>query len=464
MPYNIRGVGPYPPSQCGVAEYLRAVATSAENFTGEVNSILVAASFWKGEDVDHSSPVDMEYDQDDENSCIRAASAIVTKAKEKIESGPTVALPQIEFGLGWYNLVTMTKILHDGELIVMPYLHTIPQTPTDMQKKILQDLAEYSDMLIAHTERGKRMLMSPTYGIDESLINVIPHGIRTIDTNKYDRLKMKEKHGFGKRFVISSFGFRDPVKGLGYDARAYALFLKGCSKGQRKNMFFLMGGTCHPKFKARNDGKDYREYEDGLNTVFENEKLKWRRIKHSDELPEVDFNKCDVVLLDEYMPNQVLKELYGATNINVLAYLNPEQAVSGRLADALSGRCAVITTKFDDACEAYGLKDTDNVEKDILGLDKLDAPCVLVDPGEESVEQIARVLDYLIIGKKGKGGKTRRLQIERRGYNYVHNRTWDNSVWQMLQCARDIDTDRRIVTGRGIVFKREVSSPFDDPE
>lgn len=469
MAYNIRIVSSYnPPRKCGVGVYTRNLATASENLTGEVGSINVAAIL--GEDEKpwaYSSPVDLKIEQYNPKSWKRTNSAIIERAEEK--EGTTVAALQIEFGLsadgeGW-SFDNMAKSLSDNGLIVLSYLHTIPKKPKDYERRVIQLLAEHSDRLISHTKRGIKTLTSPVYGIDKSVIEHIPHGIRILNPSDYNREKIKEKYNFGKRILVTTFGIRGPNKGIEYGIQADAEFLKGCTAQQRKDIVYVIAGGCHENLVKAEGGKHYRKYEDGIDEVFDKCKLKARRIKHVDQLYELDFDELDVVLIDEFLDEDVLMDFYAATNMMVLPYLNTEQAISGVFSDTIGSRRVAILSKFDHALEVFGIKPKDTVKKGVLGLEDPDAPCILVDPGKASIEQIAKAIDYLVFDgkeKTEKRGKKRRLQIEHRAFGgYGYPMRWNNSAFRMLDCVQYIDIERQTVNGRGLTFTRQKPSPFE---
>lgn len=468
MAYNVRIVSSYhPPRKCGVGVYARNLATALGDFTGEIGSINVAAILGKDEKPwTYSSPVDLKIYQDDPRSWKRTTSTILERAEEK--EGPTIAALQIEFGLSadekGSSFVNMARSFMDGELIVLSYLHTIPKNPEPYERETIQALAEYSDRLVAHTERGIKTLKSSEYGIDESNIEPIPHGIRILNPTEYDRKMIKERYGVGKRILVTTTGIRGPDKGIEYGIRAYAEFLKGCAAKQRKDIIYVIAGGCHENFVKKEGGKYYRKYEEGIDETFEECKLEARRIKHTDQLYELNFDELDVVLLDEFLDEETLVDLYAATNMMILPYLNMEQAISGVFSDTLGSRRVAILTKFDHALEVFGINTEDTVKKGVLGLEDPDAPCILVDPGEESIEQIAKTIDYLVFeGKDGtkRRGRERRLKIERQGFKEGYQMRWHNSAFKMLDCAQYIDMERQTVNGRGIIFEREKPSPFE---
>jgi glycosyltransferase involved in cell wall biosynthesis len=454
MPYNVRIVSTYPPRRCGIGTFSRDLATALGHFTAEVGNIRIAA-------IDNGSgpypiPVEFTIDQYDPASWRAATGKIISRAKKT--AYPTVILLQHEYGLDpddeghdgdGTNFVQMAKTFTDNGLITLVYLHTVLDEPDDHQRKVLQDLAEYSEGLIVTTENAINILESPTYGIGHAKLKHIDHGIRMQQRTQYDRLEIKRKYGLEKCFLITTLGLLSPGKGIQYSIAAYGRFLnESCTEAQREDMVYLIAGRCHPEFIKAEGGKYYREYEAALNAALAEAKLTWCKVK---ELQGTDFSTHDVVFLDAFLDETTLVELYGATNVVVLPYLNMQQISSGILADTLGSGRVAITTKFRYAVE-------------LLHSNKKCPPGVvigrytrgiLVDPGEPSVEQIAKGLDYLVFNE----GK--RLMMEKQAHQRGYQMRWNNSAWALLQYIDFVREAKEIVTGRGVKFARERPSALE---
>ena len=416
MPYNIRIVSTYPPRRCGIGTFSRNLANALEHFTGEVGHIRIAA-------IDNGSgpyaiPVDLIIDQHNSESWGFATRDILARANES--PNPTVVLLQHEYGLDpdkdgrdgqGTNFVDMAKAFHQRGLTTLVYLHTVLDDPDPHQKNTLQELAKNSDGLIVTTESAISILESGTYGIDHSKIKHIDHGVRMQHPSQYDRLAIKKGYGLENRFLITTLGLLSPDKGIQYGIRAYGRFLdESCTESQRKNLVYLIAGQFHPEFVKDDGGEPYRQYQAVLAEALETAKLKWCKVK---ELGTADFEQYDVVFLDTFLDESMLLNLYGATNIMVLPYLNMHQISSGVLADTLGSGRVAIATKFRYAEELIhsNKRCPSGV---VIGRH---ARGILVDPGEPSVEQIAEALDYLVFNRDkrlhdGKAGAPERLPDE----------------------------------------------------
>jgi len=401
-------------------------------------------------------PVDLTIDQYDPESWRKSTADMMARAREG--ANPTIVLLQHEYGLDpdedghdakGTNFVAMARAFHEQELMTLVYLHTLLHDPNQHQRKVLQDLADHSDGLLVTTESAVDMLASDTYGIKRSKIKHIDHGIRMQDPSEYDRLATKREYGLEDGLLITTLGLRSPDKGVQYSVQAYARFLnESCTQAQREGLIYLIAGQCHPEFVRAEGGKSYREYQATMKQVLQDCKLKWCEVK---ELGASDVARYDVVVVDAFLDERTLLELYGATNVMVLPYLNMQQISSGVLADTVGAGRVAIATKFVYALEL--LLPNKRGETGVI-IDP-HARGILVDPGEPSIEQIAQALDYLLFNRD------ERLEMERRAHGRGRQMTWDNTAWEVLRHIEFLKEKREIVTGRGIELTRERESIFE---
>ncbi len=451
MPYNIRIVSTYPPRRCGIGTFSRDLASALEHFTAEVGYIRIAAidnNKWP-----YGIPVDLVIDQYNPQSWIDTTRHIITRAGESKD--PTIVLLQHEYGLDpdkdgndgqGNNYVEMLKVFRELGLTTLVYLHTVLDEPDEHQKKTIQDLAKFSDGLVVTTESAIQILESDTYRIDHLKLKHIDHGIRMHNPSQFDRLAIKKELGLENRFLATTLGLQSPGKGLQYSIPAYGMFVnESCTAEQRENLIYLIAGQCHPEFVKTEGGSMYREYQELLNKALDDAKVKWCKVK---DLNGLDFSQYDIVFYDTFLDESGLLKFYGATNVMLLPYLNMEQISSGILADTLgSGRIA-ITTKFRYAVELIHSNKRCPAGV-IIGRYSRG---ILVDPGQPSIEQIAKGLDYLVFNKN------KRLIMEKQAHQRGYQMSWNNSAWGLLQYIDFVREQKEIVTGRGIRFNREKPS------
>lgn len=451
MPYNIRIISTYPPRRCGIGTFSRDLASALGHFTAEVGHIRVAAI--DNNNGPYGIPVDLKIDQYTPQAWTDTISHIITRSSES--NNPTVVLLQHEYGLDpdkdgndgqGANYVDMAKVFQKHGLTTLVYLHTVLDKPDDHQKKTILDLAHYTDGLIVTTESAIHILESDTYGIDHLKLKHIDHGIRMHNPSQFDRLEIKKELGLENHFLATTLGLLSPDKGLQYSIRAYGRFVSiSCTPEQRKKIVYLIAGQCHPEFVKAEGGVPYRQYQEMLNEALDDAEVKWCRVK---DLAAIDFNEYDIVFYDTFLTESDLLKFYGATNVMLLPYLNMQQISSGILADTLGSGRVAITTKFRYAVEL--IHSNKKCPEDVI-IGRYSRG-ILVDPGQPSVQQIAKALDFVVFYKN------KRLMMEKQAHQRGYQMSWNNSAWGLLQYIDFVREQKEIVTGRGIKFLREKPS------
>jgi hypothetical protein len=212
-------------------------------------------------------------------------------------------------------------------------------------------------------------------------------------------------------------------------------------------MVYLIAGQFHPDFIRAAGGREYQAYQATLAKTLEESGLKWCKAK---ELKGLDFRLHDIVFLDTFLDESAFLELYGATNVMVLPYLNMFQTSSGILADTLGSSRVAIATKFSCALE---LIHSNKPCPSGLVIGRY-ARGILVDPGEASVEQIARALDFLVFNQ------IKRLAMEKEAHQRGFQMQWNNSAWALLQHIKFVWEEKELVTGRAEKFTRDKTSIY----
>jgi glycosyltransferase involved in cell wall biosynthesis len=454
MAYNIRIVSTYPPRACGIGSFSRHLANALANFTGEVGYVRVAAIDKDG--LVYNIPVDLVIDQYNPQSWRDAADTIAVRARES--ANPTVVLLQHEYGLDpagpgkdgeGKNFIEIAKIFRAAGLVTMAYVHTVLDHPDQHQKTVMQELAHNTDGILVPTRNAVDILESDVYKIDRTKIKHIDHGIRMQNPSQYDRLATKRELHLEGKFLVTTLGLHSPGKGIPYGIRAYGRFVnESLTQEQRNQMVYLVAGQCHPEFVRAEGGRPYELYKADIDKALEQASVRWCRLR---ELSPEKLNSCDIVLWETFLDENILMKLYGATNAMVLPYLGLEQISSGILADTVGSGRVAVATKFRYAVE---LLDPDNAGQKGLIIGS-HARGILVDPGEDSVEQIAQALDYLVFNRP------KRLAMEKRAHRRGYQMKWDNTAWAILQYLEFVKEQRDIVTGRGHEFIRQKESVFE---
>jgi glycosyltransferase involved in cell wall biosynthesis len=200
---------------------------------------------------------------------------------------------------------------------VIATLHTVLSNPGDNQKRIIQRIGKGAAAVVVMVDKGKDMLMN-IYGLPESKIHVIPHGVPNID--RIHPEQAKKAFNIQGRPVLSTFGLISRGKGIEYALKAIPKI-----KEKYPNVLYLVLGETHPGVR-NNEGESYRK--ELLQIVSEN------NIEDN-----VRFN-------NKYLDMKELIDYLNATDIYITPYINRDQIVSGTLAYALGCGKAIISTKY----------------------------------------------------------------------------------------------------------------------
>jgi glycosyltransferase involved in cell wall biosynthesis len=450
MRHNIRIVSTYPPRRCGIGTFSRDLATALAHFTGEVGAIRVAAIDREG--LRYDLPVDIVINQYDAESWADATKAIIARAKEG--EHPTAVLLQHEYGLDpdaqgrdgeGTHFVELAQGCAEAGLMRLVYLHTVLEQPDGHQRAVLQRLACCSDGLVVTTESAIETLVK-SYGIEREKLKHIDHGIRMEHPSQYDRLAIKESLGLKGFFLATTIGMLSPDKGVHHGIEGYAQFVnEALTANQRRKVIYLIAGSFHPEFVETEGGEPYRAYQSLLEKTLDRAGLQWRRVR---TLEPHELVGNDVIFLDTFLDEATLIQLYAATNVVLLPYLNMQQISSGILADTLGSGRVAVATKFRYAVELIHSNKRCSPGM-VIGRH---ARGILVDPAQPA--QIAEALDYLVFNHQ------RRLQMERQAHQRGYQMRWQNSAWAILQHIGFLQQQKCLRTGRGVRFQRERPSVF----
>jgi len=361
-------VSSYPPRECGLATFSNDIVNSVTKVFGKTLPIEVCALQNKNHNFKYG----------DEVKYIISSSSIKDyhQVAESINKRNDIGLVCIQHEFGLYGgdfgdyflafLLTLNKP-------IMTVFHTVLPDPDEKRKKVVQAIVDLSNRIIVLTNRSQEILINQ-YNAHKSKIIVIPHGTHAV---LWEQKKLlKNKYHFSDKIVMSNFGLISENKGI--ETVLYAL-PKIVAKSPE--VIYMVIGKTHPEIINR-EGEKYRNKLMGI--------VKDLQLENN------------VIFINEYLGLKQLLEYLTLTDIYLFSSKDPNQAVSGTFAYALSCGCAVISTPIPHAVEALSegngilLKEFNNAK--------------------EFQETILTLVE----------NEEKRMEIGRNAYSSSHSTNWEN--------------------------------------
>ncbi|HKJ67210.1 MAG TPA: glycosyltransferase family 4 protein [bacterium] len=380
---TIAVLGNYMPRQCGIATFTTDLCeTMAREFSSSVNIMALAIN-----DIENGyaypKRVKFELRANIPGDYLRAADFLNINQID-------VLVVQHEYGIfGGEHGAHLFHLLHNVKMPVITTLHTVLADPHPKQRAVILELADRSEKLVVMSQRAKQML-TDIYGIPDSHISLIPHGIH--DVPFIDPSFYKDKFQWQDKKVIFTFGLLGPSKGLEVMIEAMPRIVEA-----HPNAVYVILGATHPHI-LRESGEEYRH---SLRRRIDSLGL------HS-----------HVVFHNQFVDPDTLKEYISAADLYVTPYLNKEQITSGTLAYAVGSGKAVVSTPYWYAEEL---------------LDE-DRGC-LVPFGDTNAlaDTVTRLL----------ADDVERNAIRKRAYLYGRAMTWEKVIQEYVRLASDVLSHRR---------------------
>jgi glycosyltransferase involved in cell wall biosynthesis len=405
----------YPPRKCGIATYSQDLIQSIEDKYTEDFSIRVCALLKKDDQLEYPHQVKYFLNTWEREDYERLAEAI------NLDQEIRAIYLQHEFGLfggelGDYLIDLMEKL----KVPVITTFHTVLPGPSKERIGIVQQIAKHSASLILMTKRSANILTSD-YQIEEDKITVIPHGTHLI---KPQKPRKRQDVPFPDKTILSTFGLISEGKSIETALEALPRIVK-----QFPNVLYLVIGKTHPEVLER-EGETYRD--------FLTDKVKALKVeKH-------------VLFINKYLSLKILLEYLQRTDIYLFTSKDPQQAVSGTLAYAMSAGCPVVSTPIPHSLE---LMDGAGIHFDF-----------------ENSEQLTNAVTTMLSDP---------LLMEEMWMNGLHNirpTTWANAAISHVEIARNLlrpedfkpgykypvislDHMKRMTTDFGMIQFAKVSEP-----
>ncbi|RMD94265.1 MAG: glycosyltransferase [Calditrichaeota bacterium] len=308
---NIAVIGTYLPRRCGIGAFTTDLSESMAKELGKEGQVFAIAMNDIPEGYPYSERVRMEIQT-------QLIKDYTTVADFLNINSVDILIVQHEYGIyGGPAGAHILRLIKNLRMPVITTLHTVLLEPDPMQRKVMEELIEYSERLVVLSHKAEEILQS-TYKAPVEKIIYIPHGIPDVpfvDPNYY-----KDQFGVEGRKVILTFGLLSPSKGIEYMIHALPEIIRN-----HPDVVYTILGATHPHVK-RAFGEEYRQ-------MLQRKVLELKIRNH-------------VIFLDRFVSLTELMEYIGAADLYVTPYLNREQVVSGTLSYAMGAGKAVVSTPY----------------------------------------------------------------------------------------------------------------------
>lgn len=310
-------VSTWPPRACGIATFSNDIVKAVEVVFGNTLPIEVCAL--------QNDKHQLKYSHEVTQVLSTHSLEDFRFNAEKINSRNDIGLVciQHEFGLfgGEYGDYLLAFLLALNKPIVTVF-HTVLPEPDEKRKKVVQSIIALSERIVVLTHKSREILINH-YDSQEAKIKIISHGTHIVLWEQKEHLK--HKYQYTDKIVMSTFGLISENKNI-----ESALYTLPEIVAQHPNVVYLIIGRTHPEIIKR-EGEKYR------NSL----------IKIIDEL----HLENHVIFINKYLDQKQLLEYLSLSDIYLFTSKDPNQAVSGTLAYAMSCGCAVISTPIPHALE-----------------------------------------------------------------------------------------------------------------
>ena len=304
----------FPPTQCGIATYTQDTIKGITDVFGKSITCQIC------ELVD--SPKEKPTQAFTLNTKDKKEYAKVAEAINKDKSVKLVHI-QHEFGLFGGNYGDY--LLDFLNVIKKPLtytFHSVIPNPNNELKTFVKLLLSYSNSVFVMTNQSKEILIND-YGIDDEIITCVPHGTHIVIYETPDQAKLK--FDIQDRKVLSTFGLLGEGKNIETGLQALPKII-----AKEPNVLYLIIGKTHPNLII--DGVD--AYRDKLEALVEDLNL-----------------KDNVRFINQYLDTDELLDYLKATDVYLFTSKDPNQAVSGTFAYAMSCACPIVASKIPHTLE-----------------------------------------------------------------------------------------------------------------
>lgn len=306
----------YPPRECGIATYSQDLIKALNIKFGTSFAIRVCAL--------ESGYTNNHYPDEVKFRIDTTLSQEYPKLANYINQNNLIKLVVIQHEFGFFEQQTEAFKQFLFELIkpVIIVFHTVIPNPDLFLKSDVRSITAACRAVVVMTNNSAKLLIN-NYDVPKEKITVIAHGTHLVSHLKKEFLK--EKYGLSGKKILSTFGLLSSGKSIETTLEALPAIVKADPE-----VVFLIIGKTHPNV-VKHEGELYRE------------KL---------EMMVTALNLRDhVKFINSYLALPKLLEYLQLTDIYLFTTNDPNQAVSGTFAYAMSCACPIISTPIPHARE-----------------------------------------------------------------------------------------------------------------
>jgi glycosyltransferase involved in cell wall biosynthesis len=306
----------YPPRECGIATYSQDLIKALNIKFGTSFAIRVCAL--------ESGYTNNNYPDEVKFRIDTTLSQEYPKLANYINQNNLIKLVVIQHEFGFFEQQTEAFKQFLFELIkpVIIVFHTVIPKPDLSLKSDVRSITAACRAIVVMTNNSAKLLLND-YDVPKEKITVIAHGTHLVSHVKKEFLK--EKYGLTGKKTLSTFGLLSSGKSIETTLEALPAIVKA-----HPEVVFLIIGKTHPNV-VKYEGELYRE------------KL---------EMMVTTLNLRDhVKFINSYLALPKLLEYLQLTDIYLFTTNDPNQAVSGTFAYAMSCACPIISTPIPHARE-----------------------------------------------------------------------------------------------------------------
>lgn len=234
-----------------------------------------------------------------------------------------ICILEHEFGIyGGESGIYVLPMLHRLKKPLISILHTILVHPSFIQKIIIQEIAQQSELVVVMSKRSVESLVT-IYGLSRDKIRMIEHGVP--DREAAVPNPVRQLSAFNGHKVLLTFGLINRNKGLETVIKALPFIVD-----RHPEVMYVILGNTHPGV-IRNSGEEYRE------------ELKKLSIKLGVE--------AHISFINKFVSEDELVNYLSAADIYITPYVNEAQSTSGTLSYAVGAGAAVLSTPYWHAVE-----------------------------------------------------------------------------------------------------------------